>query len=65
MGGPASFSDEHLERVHRHMGIDRTAFDEMVTLLTETLEDFDFESADIATIHHELELRAPLILAKS
>ena len=65
MGGPASFSDEHLERVHRHMDIDRRAFDEMVTLLTETLEDFDFDAADIAAVRNELELRAPLILKKS
>ena len=65
MGGPASFSDEHLERVHRHMEIDRRAFDEMVALLTETLEDFDFDAADIADVRSELELRAPLIINKS
>jgi len=64
MGGPASFSDEHLERVHRGMEIDRRAFDEMVTLLTETLEDFGFEAADIAVVRNELELRAPLIIKK-
>ena len=65
MGGPASFSDEHLERVHRHMDIDRRAFDVMVELLTETLEDFDFDTADIAAVRSELEQRAPLIIRKS
>ena len=65
MGGPASFSDEHLERVHRNMNIDRRAFDEMVALLTETLEDFDFDAADVAAVRNQLELRAPLILEKS
>jgi hemoglobin len=64
MGGPASFSDEHLERIHRHLGIDRTAFDEMVSLLTETLEDFDFNDADIAAVEKALEQRAPLIITK-
>ena len=47
------------------MDIDRRAFDEMLALLTETLEDFDFDTADIAAVRNELELRAPLILAKS
>jgi len=47
------------------MEIDRRAFDEMVTLLTETLEDFGFEAADIAVVRNELELRAPLIIKKS
>ena len=64
MGGPASISDENLQRVHRHMGIDRRTFDEMVTLLTETLEDFDFSDEDIAAIEKELERRAPLIITK-
>jgi hemoglobin len=65
MGGPASFSDEHLERVHRNMDIDRRAFDEMVSLLTETLEDFDFSDEDIAMVEKELERRAPLIITRS
>jgi hypothetical protein len=47
------------------MDIDRRAFDVMVELLTETLEDFDFDAADIATVRRELELRAPLIIKKS
>jgi hemoglobin len=65
LGGPASFSDEHLKRVHAHMGIDRRAFEEMVSLLTETLEDFDFSEEDIAVVEKELERRAPLIVTKS
>ena len=64
MGGPASFSDEHLQRVHRDMAIDRRAFDEMVSLLGETLEDFDFEEADISAICNELVRRAPLIVTR-
>ena len=65
MGGPASFTDEHLERVHRHLDIDRRAFDEMVSLLTETLEDFDFDSDDIALVEKELRRRAPLIITRT
>jgi len=65
MGGPASFADEHPERIHRHMNIDREAFDEMVSLLTETLEDFEFTDEDIAMVGKELERRAPLIITKT
>ena len=65
MGGPASYSDEHLERVHRHLDIERRAFEEMVDLLTETLEDFDFSTEDIAVVEKELRRRAPLIITRS
>ena len=64
MGGPASFSDEHLERIHQHMNIGREAFDEMVGLLTETLEDFEYTDEDVAAVKKELERRAPLIITK-
>lgn len=65
MGGPASFTEDHLAEVHRDLDIDRHAFDEMVSLLAETLEDFDFSAEDIAVLERELERRAPLIITKS
>ena len=64
MGGPASFSDEQLEKVHEHMEIDRRAFDEMVMLLTETLEDYDLADEDVNAVRNQLERRAPLIIRK-
>jgi class 3 adenylate cyclase len=36
MGGPASYSNEQLERVHAHLGITEAAFLESVTLMQET-----------------------------
>ncbi len=54
MGGPASYTDEHLERVHHRLGISETAFLETVNLLKETLEDFDFEDEDIREVEQEL-----------
>jgi len=39
-GGLASYSDEQLRKVRSHAAIDREAFEEMVDLLTETLEGF-------------------------
>lgn len=64
MGGPASFTDEHLAQLHKRMNIDRVAFDEMVMLLTETLEDFDLSDEDIATVQQALHQRADLIISR-
>jgi len=47
-GGPASFSDDMLKRVHARYEISRANFDEVVRLLGETLVEFDdiFTSCD-------------------
>ena len=47
MGGPASYTNEHLERVHERLGITEEALMEIVALLRETLEDFDFADEDV------------------
>jgi hemoglobin len=54
MGGPASFSNEELERVHSRLNINDREFEEMITLFKETLEDFEFEISDIAAIQSEM-----------
>ncbi len=62
MGGPASYTDDELERKHSHLNIDKQSFDEIAYLLRETLEDFDFDDADIDTICQEVTSRAKLII---
>ena len=62
MGGPASYSEDHLERVHAHHGITRPEFQEMVALLSETLEDHGFAADDIATVQKELGKRERIIV---
>jgi hemoglobin len=47
MGGPASFSDEHIARAHGRLGISGEDFDEMAALFRETLEDFDLPTQQI------------------
>ncbi|MEN8213600.1 MAG: group 1 truncated hemoglobin [Pseudomonadota bacterium] len=64
MGGPASYSDEHLKFIHQRMKIERRALEEMVELMTETLEDFDFSDTDIDIVRRELLSRANLIVAE-
>jgi hemoglobin len=39
MGGPASYTDEHIGRAHLRLGITSDDFDEMAVLFRETLED--------------------------
>ena len=64
MGGPASFSNEELERVHTRLNISDRDFDEMVVLFKETLEDFDFDDTDIAAIQSELLSRKRYIVMR-
>ncbi len=62
MGGPASFSDQHLERVHAPLRISRAEFAEMVGLLRETLEEFELDEADIDQVEADLKRHEPLIV---
>lgn len=54
MGGPVSYTNEHIERVHDRLGITEEAFQEALMLLRETLEDFDFANDDIQTVLKEM-----------
>lgn len=65
MGGPPAYSDAVLRETHAHLGIDRPAFDEMIALMEETLEDFELDPDDVAAIVHQLESRAPLIVTRA
>jgi hemoglobin len=62
MGGPVSYTNEHLARVHERLGITDAAFDEMVLLMRETLEDFDFDESDIADVVGNVRSRRPYVV---
>jgi hemoglobin len=64
-GGPASYTDEHLRRVHARLAITVDEFREMVELLTETLEDFDFAPDDVEQVRAELLRRQAVVVAGS
>ena len=64
MGGPASYSNEELERVHSRLDINEQEFQEMIELLKETLEDFDFDDSDIAAVQGEMLSRKRYIVAR-
>jgi hemoglobin len=54
MGGPVSYTHEHIERVHAHLGITTAAFNESMELLNETLDDFEFDEDDIQQVGDEM-----------
>jgi hemoglobin len=62
LDGPASFSDDHLERVHSHLQITLPEFDLMTTVLRETLADHGFGEADIAVVDQRLRQRESIIV---
>lgn len=65
MGGPASYTNEQLERAHARLGITEPAFAEMVALLGKTLEEFGFADEDIAEVERQMLDRKHLIVARS
>jgi hemoglobin len=54
MGGPASYTNEQLERAHARLGITEEAFHEAIELLSETLEDYDFNDEDVRIVADEM-----------
>lgn len=63
MGGPASYTNDHLAHVHARLRINRADFEVMVETMRETLADFDVAPADVSSIVHELQVRAPWVIS--
>jgi hemoglobin len=63
-GGPASYSNEMLERIHAPLNISEGAFTEMAKLLKETLEDFNLDDADVKHVCHEIFSRKHLVTSR-
>jgi hemoglobin len=61
-GGPASYTDEHLRRVHDRLEITAAEFREMVELMSETLEDSGWDQRDIDAVAVELRRRQGVIV---
>ncbi|NIZ62276.1 group 1 truncated hemoglobin [Sedimentitalea sp. CY04] len=63
LGGPVSFSDDQLHRVHRQLEICHADFDEMVSLLAGTLVDHGMARDDVETVIGEIEARRKMIVS--
>jgi hemoglobin len=62
MGGPASYSNDELRRIHVRLAIDERAFADSAELLAEALEDLDVAANDIEEILDEFMSRKPYIV---
>lgn len=64
MGGPASYSDDQLQRAHARLQITQAEFAAMADILHETLEDHDLPSDDIVAVDRAFRLRESFIVAR-
>ncbi|MFK7879670.1 group 1 truncated hemoglobin [Roseobacter sp.] len=62
MGGPASFSDAHIERAHQHLIVRDADFDRLKELVDATLSDFNLQRVDIDTVLKSFEDRRSLLV---
>ncbi len=62
MGGPASFTDTHIQNAHKHMTILDAHFDQLKVLIAETLTEFGVEDEDIQTVLAAFEQRRGLLI---
>ena len=46
LGGPASYTDQHLKSVHSHLNLDSEVWDEVINLLSLALVEFGMETVD-------------------
>lgn len=65
MGGPSSYTDEALSRMHRPHDIGQRDFDRMAEILRETLEDHGIEARDVETVMREIYKRAHAVVSKT
>ncbi len=63
LGGPASYTDERLRRAHASLNLTHEDFDEVARLLSQTLEEHDFEPEDIDTVMRAVESKRSCILS--
>ncbi len=63
LGGPASYTEEQLRKIHASMGIQDRHFDLWIDLAKETLEDGDIDEQQIASIIEKLKAYRPSLVA--
>jgi len=62
LGGPVSYSDDQLGNAHRTLGITNEHFDQMKSILFETLTDHSFEVIDANVVMDAIEQRRQSIV---
>jgi len=62
LGGPASYPDDQIRRLHGHLTIADVQFDQLKAILAATLGDHRFSPDDIAAVVAEFEARRGLVV---
>ncbi|WP_272003315.1 group I truncated hemoglobin [Roseovarius sp. ZX-A-9] len=62
MGGPATYTDDQIARMHERLDIGSAHFDQLKVLLTQTLTDHGLAPEDVATIVGAFEVRRGLVV---
>jgi hemoglobin len=62
MGGPASYTDEQIRRLHDHLAIGPAHFDRLSAILAQTLRDHGMSEEDVAHVVGAFELRRRLVV---
>ena len=65
IGGPASFSDDRIEAVHRHLKISHQDFDVMAALFGDALEQHGMSERDVKTALDAIEGKRSIIVARN
>ncbi|WP_167494696.1 MULTISPECIES: truncated hemoglobin [Vibrio] len=61
MGGPNCYDDNLLLAAHQHLSIDQDAWNEVVRILSEVLNEFNVESTDIEYLMNVIASKKQLI----
>ena len=64
LGGPASFSNDQLRRAHENLNITADHFDEMKSVLSDTLVAHGMSIEDAELVMAEIETRRSVIVTK-
>jgi hemoglobin len=62
LGGPASYSDDQISKMHRHLTINARHFDTLAEILAETLADHGVEPGDVEAVVQAFEARRKLVV---
>lgn len=62
LGGPATYTDEQIRRVHSHLVIGPEHFTRMTEILAATLADHGFAADDVAEVIRGFEARRKVIV---
>ncbi len=65
IGGPASFSDDRIEVVHRHLNISHNEFDVMAELFGDALSQHGMSDGDVKTALKAIEGKRSIIVARN